>query len=226
MACAICNLPMQNHQPALRVLGELPLETVKSVLMHQWRKDVARIVYAHAEYYHDQTIFEWALSQDKQLNALDEDLKRHRAKYIMHYLHAVVEAHRHDEVGPTRVTMENETIIRLKLEEALDYRLPNDLDAVFRQAKPIEWKGTMAWDQVRRCQDEARATIERSNYMLGRGYVQEVIDRRLVMVISIAVRLCDDESSAIPKAPDPLWCWNQTTKQIEEFQSMTMLDLF
>ncbi|KAI1430732.1 hypothetical protein GGR50DRAFT_698709 [Xylaria sp. CBS 124048] len=225
MACAMCKLPLQHHQSALRVLGELPLMTVISILQHQWSKDITRIIYAHAEYYHDQSMFDATIGQKKQLNALDEDLKRHRSKYIMHYLHAVVEVHRQDEVGATLVTMENETVIRLKLEKALVYKLPNDLDAIFRQAKPIEWKGTMAWDQVRKCQDEARASIEIVNHTFGRGYVQEVIDRRLIMVISIAVRL-DDESNAVPKTPDPMWCWNQRTKKIEEFQSLTTLDLF
>ncbi|KAI2634429.1 hypothetical protein GGS21DRAFT_517759 [Xylaria nigripes] len=227
MACSICKLPLQDHESALRVFGGLPLETVKSVLQHQWHKDVRKIIYAHAEYYHDQTMFEPKSVHKKQLKALNEDIKRHRTKYIMHYLHAVVEAHRHDENGPTRVTMKDETIVRFKLEEALNYRLPKDLDAVFRQEKPVEWKGTVTWDQVKRGQEEALANVEMSSQRSGQVYIQEVINRRLIMVISIVVRLGDkDEANAIPKTPDPMWCWSQTTQNIEEYQHMTTLDLF
>jgi hypothetical protein len=85
------------------------------VLKHQWHKDTTRIIFAHAEHYHDQTLFDLALPHNQQLQFLEEDLKRHRAKYIMHYLHAVVEVYRQDEVGATKVTMEDEMVVRLKL---------------------------------------------------------------------------------------------------------------
>ncbi|KAI0466787.1 hypothetical protein F4859DRAFT_496658 [Xylaria cf. heliscus] len=142
MACAICKLPLEDHQSALQVLGELPFDTVKSVLRHQWHKDITRLIYAHAEHYHDQMLFEYPPSHKEQLGYIEADIRRHRAKYIMHYLHAVVEVYRREEVGATRVTMEDEILIRMKLEEALDYKLPPDLDAVFRQAKPYAYKGT------------------------------------------------------------------------------------
>lgn len=116
MACAICKLPLEEHQSALRVLGELPFDTVKSVLQHQWHKDITRIIYAHAEYYHDQSLFDdFSPSHKRQVRAIEADIKRHRAKYIMHYLHAVVEVYRHEEVGATRVTMKDEILVRMKL---------------------------------------------------------------------------------------------------------------
>ncbi|KAI1122284.1 hypothetical protein F5Y10DRAFT_77792 [Nemania abortiva] len=232
MACAICKLPLDEHQSALRVLGELPFDTVKSVLQHQWHKDINRIIYAHAEYYHDQSLFnDFSPSHKQQLRAIEADIKRHRAKYIMHYLHAVVEVHRHDEVGATIVTMEHELSARVNLEEALDYRLPNDLDAVFRQAKPYAWNGTMTWGQSKQYRDEVQNSVEMADHVFGRGYVQEVIDRRLLTVISITVRLYSDESGDryamfVPKTPDPMWCWNQKMRHIQEFQHMTKLDLF
>ncbi|KAI1117673.1 hypothetical protein F5Y14DRAFT_320311 [Nemania sp. NC0429] len=279
MACAICKLPLDDHESALRVLGELPFDTVKSVLLHQWRKDVTRIIYAHAEHYHDQTLFDdVSPCHKRQLHSVEADLKRHRAKYVMHYLHAVVEVYRHDEVGATRVTMADEMVVRRKLyvrppppspqtppftsastwrpwrsrgakrsririfscmalndrldrEEALDYQLPVDLDVVFRQAKPFAWQGMMTWEQVKRCRDDVETSVEMANQMLERGYVQEAIDRRLLMVISMAVHLRNDETGDglvmfVPKTPDPMWCWNQTTKHIQTFQHMTKLDLF
>lgn len=116
MACAICKIPLDDHESALRVLGELPFDTVKSVLQHQWHKDVTRIIYAHAEHYHDQSLFDdFSPSHKQQLRSMEADIKRHRAKYIMHYLHAVVEVYRYDEVGATRVTMEDEIVVRMKL---------------------------------------------------------------------------------------------------------------
>ncbi|KAI1164187.1 hypothetical protein F5B18DRAFT_263024 [Nemania serpens] len=232
MACAICKIPLDDHESALRVLGELPFDTVKSVLQHQWHKDVTRIIYAHAEHYHDQSLFDdFSPSHKQQLRSMEADIKRHRAKYIMHYLHAVVEVYRYDEVGATRVTMEDEIVVRMKLEEALDYQLPVDLDVVFRQAKPCAWKGMMTWEQVKQRRDEEETSVDMANQMLERGYVQEAIDRRLLMVISIAVRLRKDETADglvmfIPKTPDPMWCWNQTTNHIQTFQHMTKLDLF
>lgn len=115
MACAICKLPLEDHQSALRVLGELPLNTVKSVLKHQWRKDITRLIYAHAEHYHDQMLFEYPPSHEEQLHYIEADIKRHRSKYIMHYLHAIVEVYRYEEIGATRVTMEDEILIRKEL---------------------------------------------------------------------------------------------------------------
>ncbi|KAI1188602.1 hypothetical protein F5B17DRAFT_263437 [Nemania serpens] len=280
MACAICKLPLDDHESALRVLGELPFDTVKSVLQHQWRKDVTRIIYAHAEHYHDQRLFDDSSpSHKQQLRSLEADIKRHRAKYIMHYLHAIVEVYRHNEVGATQVTMGDEIAIRVNLyvqpcpfsfplslfihtaydkiwhehhgqgktrnlgilsrtlnngidrEEALEYRLPSDLDVVFRQSKPCAWKGMMTWEQLKQRRDDVETSLDMANQLLERGYVQEAIDRRLLMVISIAVRLRNDETTDglvmfIPKTPDPMWCWNQSTKHIQAFQHMTKLDLF
>lgn len=122
-------------------------------------------------------------------------------------------------------------ISRVSREEALDYRLPNDLDAVFRQAKPYAWSGTMTWGQSKRFRDDAQNSVEMADHVFGRGYVQEVLDQRLLTVISITVRLLGDETGDgfamfVPKMPDPMWCWNQTTKNIHEFQHMTKLDLF
>ncbi|KAI0449905.1 hypothetical protein F5B21DRAFT_26250 [Xylaria acuta] len=230
MACAICKIPLEDHQSALRVLGELPFDTVKSVLKHQWHKDITRIIYAHAEHYHDQMLFEYPPSHKEQLQYVEADIWRHRAKYIMHYLHAVVEVYRHEEVGATRVTMEDEMLIRAKLEEALNYKLPPDLNAVFRQAKPYAWKGTMTWEQSNRYRETAQSSVSMANNMFGHGYIKEAIDRRLLTVISIIVRLYggdtgDEFVMFIPKAPDPMWCWNQTTEHIDEFQCMTKLDL-
>ncbi|RYC57260.1 hypothetical protein CHU98_g8966 [Xylaria longipes] len=230
MACAICKLPLEDHQSALQVLGELPFDTIKSVLRHQWYKDLARIIYAHAEHYHDQMMFQYPPSHKEQLRYIEDDIRRHRAKYIMHYLHAVVEVYRHEEIGATRVTMQDEILIRKQLEETLDYKLPTDLDAVFRRPKPYAWKGTMTWDQSNRYRETAQSSVSMANHMFGHGYVQEAIDRRLITVISIIVRLYggdtgDEFVMFLPKAPDPMWCWNQTTEHIEEFQHMTKLDL-
>ncbi|KAI0402273.1 hypothetical protein F4802DRAFT_576537 [Xylaria palmicola] len=230
MACAICKVPLDAHQPALRVLGELPFDSVKSVLRHQWHKDVARIIYAHAEHYHDQSLFDYSPSHRQQLRFVEADLKRHRAKYVMHYLHAVVETHRRGEVGATRVSMHDEIAIRVKLEEALKYRLPGDLDAVFRRAKPCAWTGMLTSEESRRHREDAQNSVDMAGHVFGHEYVQEAIDRRLMTVISIVVRLYGSEVEGlvmfIPKAPDPMWCWNQTTENIEEFQCMTKLDLF
>jgi len=115
MDCGICKRSLPQHDSALRALGELPFDTVKSVLKHQWDKDVRRIIFAHAEHYHDQTLFDLSLSHKQQLEFLEADLKRHRAKFIMHYLHAIVEVHRENEIGATKVTMQDEILIRLKL---------------------------------------------------------------------------------------------------------------
>ncbi|KAJ2978398.1 hypothetical protein NUW58_g7512 [Xylaria curta] len=222
--------PREQEYNGLRdlVLGELPFDTVKSVLQHQWHKDVRRIIYAHAEHYHDQSLFDFPPSHKKQLLFIEADLKRHRAKYVMHYLHAVVEVYRHEEVGATRVTMNDEISIRAKLEAALSYKLPSDLDAVFRQAKPYAWKGTMTWEQSKRYYSDAQHDM--ANHVFGHGYVQQVIDRGFITVISIMSRLYGSETDDglivfIPKTPDPMWCWNQTTNNIEEFQHMTKLDL-
>ena len=89
----------------------------------------------------------------------------------------------------------------------------------------------MTWEQSRQYRDDTQNSVEVADQMFGRGYVQEVIDRRLLTVISIAVRLYGDEEGDrlvmfVPKTPDTMWCWNQTTKHIEEFQHMTKLDLF
>ncbi|KAI0104333.1 hypothetical protein GGR51DRAFT_230952 [Nemania sp. FL0031] len=234
MACAICKIPVDRHQPALQVLGELPFEVAESVLKHQWHKDITKIMYAHAEYHHDQSLFDndSKPSHQQQLQAVEADIKRHRSKYIMHYLHAVLEAHRDEEGGATRVTNQQETLMRLTLEKDLDCQLPKDLDAVFRQPKPYAWDGTMIWEQSKQYRDDMQSSIEMAERMFGSGYVQEVIDRRLLMVISIMVRLYSDEESGdgydmlVPKTPDLMWCWNQTTEHIQEFQHMTKLDLF
>ncbi|KAI0864796.1 hypothetical protein F4860DRAFT_463457 [Xylaria cubensis] len=230
MACAICRLPLEDHESALNVLGELPFDTIKSVLEHQWQKDITRIIYAHAEHYHDQMLFEYPPSRTEQISYIEDDIRRHRAKYIMHYLHAVVEVHRHKEVGATIITMEHEILIRKKLEEALKYRLPTDLDAIFRQEKPYAWRGTMTWEQSSRYREAAQRDVSMANRMFGHGYIQEAIDRQLITVISIVVRLYgsntgDEFVMFIPKVPDPMWCWNQTTENIEEFHGMTKLDL-
>ncbi|RWA04898.1 hypothetical protein EKO27_g10203 [Xylaria grammica] len=223
--CAICKLPLQNHESALRVLGELPFDAVKAIMKHQWHKDITRIIYTHAQYYHDQALVDYSLPHERQLHFLEEDIKRHRTKYILHYLHAVVEVHRDEGVGATQVTMETEISIRVKLEEALNYKLPSDLDAVFRQAKPYEWKGTMTWEQSK------QNSVHMANHVFGRGSVRDAVDRRLITVISVIVRLNggkegDRFATFIPKTPDPMWCWNQTTEQIQGFQHMTKLDLF
>jgi hypothetical protein len=71
-----------------------------------------------------------------------------------------------------------------------------------------------------------------ASQMFGHGYGPEVIDRRLITVISMTVRLNGDAGGSerfimfIPKTPDPMWCWSQTTKNIELFQNMTKYDLF
>ncbi|KAF2966556.1 hypothetical protein GQX73_g7007 [Xylaria multiplex] len=223
--CAICKLPLRNHESALRVLGELPFDTVKSIMQHQWHKDVLRIIYAHAQYYHDQALVDYSQPHRQQLCFLKEDIKRHRTKYILHCLHAIVEAHRVEGVGATQVTMEHEISIRVKLEDALSCELPSDLDAVFRQAKPYEWKGTITWEQSK------QNGMHMANHMFGRGSVRDVVDRRLITAISIIVQLNggtegDKFATFIPKTPDPMWCWNQTTEQIQGFQHMTKLDLF
>ncbi|KAI3319837.1 hypothetical protein HD806DRAFT_525155 [Xylariaceae sp. AK1471] len=219
MDCAICKRSLAQHDSALRVLGELPFDTVKSVLKHQWHKDMTRIIFAHAEHYHDQTLFDLALSHKQQLQFLEADLKRHRAKYIMHYLHAIVEVYRQDEVGATKVTMEDEIVVRLKLEEALDYQLPPDLDAVFRKEKPFEWTGALTWEQSKQRREDMECSADIASHMFGHGYGPEVIDRRLVTVISMTVRLNGDaggnERFII-----------QTTENIQLFQNMTKYDLF
>ncbi|KAI3337948.1 hypothetical protein F4824DRAFT_94814 [Ustulina deusta] len=220
MDCAICKLRLRDHESALTVLGELPFDTVKGILKHQWHKDVTRIIYTHAQYYHDQALVDFSLPQKQQLHLLEEDIKRHRTKYILHYLHAVVEVHRDKGVGATQVTMEDEVLVRVKLEKALNYKIPNDLDAVFRQAKPYGWKGTVTWEQSK------KNSVNMADLMYGRGFVRDVIDRQLITVISMVVGLTDRFVMFIPKTPDPMWCWSQTTEQIQGFQHMTKLDLF
>lgn len=115
MDCVICKLPLHEHESALKVIGELPYDTVESLMRHQWHKDVTKIIYTHAQYYHDESLVDLSLCQNLQLQYLEEDLKSHRTKYILHYLHAIVEAHRDKGIGPTEVTMENEMTIRSKL---------------------------------------------------------------------------------------------------------------
>ncbi|KAI0397942.1 hypothetical protein F5Y17DRAFT_454527 [Xylariaceae sp. FL0594] len=231
--CGICKRTIAQHDSALRVLGELPFDTVTSVLKHQWDKDVRRIVFAHAEHYHDQTLFDLSPSHKQQLKYVEADLKRHRSKYIMHYLHAIVEVHRENEIGATRVTMQDEIVIRVKLEEALSYNIPKDLDAVFRNEKPFEWVGALTWEQSKQRREEMECGIDQlASQPFGNGNGPEVVDRRLLTVISMTVRLSGDvtENSAgfllfIPKTPDPMWCWNQTTENIQLFHHMTKLDL-
>ncbi|KAI1424324.1 hypothetical protein F5Y12DRAFT_462188 [Xylaria sp. FL1777] len=226
MDCAICKLPLKDHQSALRVIGELPFDVVKGILEHQWQKDVTRIIYTHAQYYHDQVLVDSSLHQKEQLQFLEEDIKGHRTKYILHYLHAVVEVHRDKGVGATRVTMEDEVLIREKLEKALSYEMPSELDAIFRQAKPYGWKGTVTWEESK------KNSFYMANPMYGHERVRDAIDRQLITVISIVVRLeggkeGDDKfATFVPKTPDPMWCWNQTTERIQGFQHMTRLDLF
>ncbi len=65
-----------------------------------------------------------------------------------------------------------------------------------------------------------------ADLMYGRGFVRDVIDRQLITVISMVVGLTDRFVMFIPKTPDPMWCWSQTTEQIQGFQHMTKLDLF
>ena len=110
--------------------------------------------------------------------------------------------------------------MRRREKEALTYKLPSDLDAVFRKAKPYGWKGTVTWDQCK------KNTMYMAEQMYGRGCVRDVVDRQLVTVISIILRLNDRYFTFVPKTPDPMWCWNQTTKHIESFQHKTKLDLF
>ncbi|KAI0813596.1 hypothetical protein GGR55DRAFT_538708 [Xylaria sp. FL0064] len=225
MDCAMCKLPLRDHEYALKILGAMPFETVKSILQHQWNKDVIRIIYTHAQYYHDQALVDFALSHKEQLQFLEEDIKRHRTKYILHYLHAVVEGHRNRELGATQVTMEHEILIRMKLEEALSYKIPADLDVVFRRAKPYGWKGTVTWEESK------KNSVYMANPTFGRESVRDVIDRQLITVISIIVRLNGGEegdkfATFVPKTPDPMWCWNQSTEQIQGFHHMTKLDLF
>ncbi|KAI1811117.1 hypothetical protein GGS20DRAFT_579342 [Poronia punctata] len=231
MDCAICKRPLPQHDSALRVLGELPFSTVKSVLRHQWKKDIVRIIFAHAEHYHDQSLFGQYLAHNQQMQCLEADLRRHRAKFIMHYLHAIVEVHRDGEVGATKVTMRDEILIRKELEDALDYNLPEDLDAVFRGRKPFEWVGSLTWEQSRQRQEEMECGIDIASQRFGNGYGPEVIDRRLLTVISMTVQLSSDAAGNdgfilfIPKTPDPMWCWSQTTENIQMFHHMTKLDL-
>ncbi|KAK5625416.1 hypothetical protein RRF57_001132 [Xylaria bambusicola] len=222
-------LPLREHESSLKVLGELPFDTVKSIMKHQWRKDVTKIIYTHAQYYHDESLVNLSLCQKLQLEYLEEDLKSHRTKYILHYLHAVVEAYRDKGIGATQVTMKDEILVRSKLsyingfsreKEALTYDIPEDLDIVFRQAKPFEWKGTMTWDQ---CKKNSMCMAEQ---VYGKDCVRDVVDRQLITVISIILRLDDKTFTFVPKTPDPMWCWNQPMEQIEGFQHMTKLDLF
>ncbi|KAI0970677.1 hypothetical protein F4678DRAFT_473105 [Xylaria arbuscula] len=227
MDCAMCKLPLRDHEHALRVLGELPFDTVKGILQHQWNKDVPRIIYTHAQYYHDLALVDFPLPHKQQLLFLETDIKRHRTKYILHYLHAIVEAYRDRGIGATRVTMEDEVLIREKLdrEEALVYEIPSDLDIVFRQAKPYGWKGTVTWEEFK------KNNASMTSNMYGHGSVRDVLDRQLITVISIIVRLNggkegDKFATFVPKTPDPMWCWNQTTQQIQGFHHMTKLDLF
>ncbi|KAI0206563.1 hypothetical protein F4808DRAFT_404585 [Astrocystis sublimbata] len=230
MACAICRHPLEDHEPAIQVLGELPFETVKCLMQHQWQKDVTRIVYAHAEHYHDQMLFEAPPPLKEQLQYIEADIQNHRSKFVMHYLHAVGEVHRIEEVGNTRVTMADEMLLRIKLEDALAYEPPSDLDAVFRQPKPFAWKGTTLPEQSQRYLEMAQGSISRESHMFGHGYIQEAIEHKLITVISIVVRLygavtSDEFVMLVPKAPDPMWCWSQKTELIEEFHGLTLLDL-
>ncbi|KAI1169696.1 hypothetical protein F4777DRAFT_572167 [Nemania sp. FL0916] len=231
MACAICKLPLDEHQSALGVLGELPFDTVRSVMEHQWRKDITRIIYAHAEYYHDQNMFKFKFrglcpSHKRQIRLIEGDIKRHRAKYIMHYTHAAIEAHRHEGIGATKIMKHDEKWIHDELKKALDYKLPKKLDTLFREAKPYAWNVPVTEEQSKQCCENMQmAAME--DHMFSHEYVHEVISRRLITVISITVRLrWDDETpELVPKTPDVMWCWNQTTGHIEEFQPMTKMDL-
>ncbi|GAP93450.1 hypothetical protein SAMD00023353_12400070 [Rosellinia necatrix] len=228
MACITCKLSLDDHHSALRVLGELPFGIAKSVLRHQWHKDITRIIYAHAEHLHDERMSGCPPTHRQQLSYLDTDIKRHRAEYITCYLHAVIEVNRHEEVGATLVTREHEILICRKLEEALNYDLPNDLDAVFRGPKPYAWKGVMTWEQSKYYQDDVQNSIETEDHTLGQHCMQQVVDSRLITVIPTTVRPsgCDGFPMFIPKTPDPMWCWNQTTEHIREYQHMTKPDLF
>ncbi|KAI8624172.1 hypothetical protein F5Y19DRAFT_480941 [Xylariaceae sp. FL1651] len=232
MDCAICRLPLEHHESALRVLGELPFDTVKSVLRHQWHKDIARITFAHAQYYHDQTLFEFSLTQKQQLQYLEADIKRHRTKFIVNYLHAVVEVYRHGDIGATRVTVGDEALVRLKLEEALNYTLPGDLDVVFRREKPFAWVGALTFFESKDRRESMRQNCGLDTHAFGPGSGSEVTERRLIMVIPMVVRLngggdeIDKIIMHLPKTPDAMWCWSQKTENIQAFHELTKLDLF
>ncbi|KAJ3551904.1 hypothetical protein NPX13_g11246 [Xylaria arbuscula] len=107
---------MRAHEPALKVWGELPFDTMMDVMAHQWRKDATRIIYAHSQHYHDECLVNPSLPQKDQRKFLEEDLKRHRTKYVLHYVHAFDETRRHEGgAGPSKVTKKHEKIIQSKL---------------------------------------------------------------------------------------------------------------
>lgn len=100
---------------------------------------------------------------------------------------------------------------------------------MFRNEKPFEWTGALTWEQSKQRREDLECS---SGMMFAQGYGPEVIERRLITVISMTVRLNGDEGANgrfimfIPKTPDPMWCWSQTTENIQLFQNMTRYDLF
>ncbi|KAI1367603.1 hypothetical protein F5Y08DRAFT_49445 [Xylaria arbuscula] len=224
MDCATCKRPMRAHEPALKVWGELPFDTMMDVMAHQWRKDATRIIYAHAQHYHDECLVNPSLPQKEQRKFLEEDLKRHRTKYVLHYVHAFDETRRHEGgAGPSKVTKKHEKIIQSKLEEdVLTYQLPDDLDRVFRGEKPLLWRGTMTSNQCKRKTENSIQLLS----LPGQGRIQDVVDRKLVTVISIVLRLNGSTLTLVPKTPDTTWCWSLTAEQILSMHRLTELDLF
>jgi len=100
----------------------------------------------------------------------------------------------------------------LDSEEALNYDMPADLDTVFRNKKPFEWVGALTWEQSKQRQEDMQCGIDLASQRFGNGYGPEVVDRRLLTVISMTVRLNGDVLGNtgfilfIPKTPDPMWC--------------------
>ncbi|KAI1135506.1 hypothetical protein F5Y05DRAFT_394708 [Hypoxylon sp. FL0543] len=133
-----------HHQTAVSALASLPFKTVVAVFRHQWHKDKARLIFAHAEQFvreHDLPPIktDWPhLAQYRphrwrmhsfQLNLLRGDLEWHREKIVRLYLDAIVASTRLPKKDP--ISKSKAQNIRKTLTSELRIALPKDLAKVY-----------------------------------------------------------------------------------------------
>ncbi|KAI0118039.1 hypothetical protein F4776DRAFT_262958 [Hypoxylon sp. NC0597] len=138
-----------HHQTAVSALASLPFKTVISVFRHQWHKDKARMIFAHAEQFmreHDLPSIksEWPnLAEDRpprwrihsfQRRLLRDDLAWHREKIIRLYLDSIVASTRLPKKNP--LTKSKARSIRRSLTRELRVSLPHDLAKVYFSKVP------------------------------------------------------------------------------------------
>ncbi|KAI1258766.1 hypothetical protein F5Y18DRAFT_327282 [Xylariaceae sp. FL1019] len=247
--CNTCNVPVIEHEPAARVIGRLPDDTAKELLLGQWRKDRDRIAYAHAEYHHNKMIEHqhhkvrffnlWGVRSWIQKRRMTADLLWHRDQMIIQYLSLAVEARREevqDDDAPSRlvspITRALSRDIRHSLEKLLTLDTSEDLfrdrfDTIYRTRKPLVYDRPIHGEAMAERMQLIRARIFRKPLKQNRK-VAKAKERGVAEVaLPIVVNFEGWGSSlhVIPKVAEPRLCWRMQEKAGLRLVTKTLLDV-